>query len=222
MIEAGRPGGNLITAACPGARTGAVTSRWRARKPRGPPGARARRPGCGPRGRRTLEEPVATARTRAPNARAQRMSCGVSPTTHTRSAGKSTPQWPRARRRAWGPSSLRTSLSSPKAPMGKCSHRPWKPSLACAPRRRLPVSRPWATPGVRSRGRVSPGRREGHERRLSQGSREGRRCSRRHSLPGSPAVSSMPNLEKIWRMIHGSVRPANSIPSSEPDTPKTA
>src|ERR1039457_6943427 len=34
-------------------------------------------------------------------------------------------------------------------------------------------------------------------------------------------VSSIANLEKIWRMIHGSVRPANSIPENEPDTPNT-
>src|SRR5580658_851312 len=34
--------------------------------------------------------------------------------------------------------------------------------------------------------------------------------------------SSIPNREKICRMIHVSVRPANSIPAKDPETPKTS
>ena len=110
-----------------------------------------------------------------------------------------------------------------EGPYGEKSQRPWKPSLASAPRRRLPVRSPWTTTGCAAALAEDLGdARQDPRAALLQDRREGPPRSGRRSVATFSVVFSILNLGKICRMIQGSVRPANSMPSKDPETPKTS
>ena len=109
---------------------------------------------CAPAARRSaaVNGPVATPTARAPAASAADISSGVSPATTVDTPPKSAPgadppYRAAARRRATATSSVRTSWSSPYAPMHRSSgsRSPSAASFTSATGRMLPVSTDWCT-----------------------------------------------------------------------------
>ena len=113
---------------------------------------------CAPAARRSaaVNGPVATPTARAPAASAADISSGVSPATTVDTPPKSVPgadppYRAAARRRATATSSVRTSWSSPYAPMHRSSwsRSPSAASFTSATGRMLPVSTDWCTRPLR-------------------------------------------------------------------------